>query len=206
MGRELYEALPGLRRGLRRGVRGADRISTARCTTCCRTRTALDRTEYTQPALFAVEVALFRLLARYGVGPDLLIGHSIGELAAAHVAGVSDPGRRRAAGRRARPADAGAARRRRHGRGPGRRGGGARRCCAEGVEIAAVNGPDSVVLSGDDGAVAGRRGALRAPAAGQPLRVSHAFHSAQMDPMLAEFAAVAASLTFRGPASRSSPP
>ncbi|MCD9160982.1 SDR family NAD(P)-dependent oxidoreductase [Streptomyces albireticuli] len=172
----------------------------------------LGRTEFTQGALFAFEVALFRLLESWGVRPDLLLGHSIGEVAAAHVAGVfsledaallvNTRGRLmqalpaggvmvavQATEDEARQALAGS----RSGSGSGSRPGPEDR-----VGIAAVNGPRSVVLSGESAAV-------EALLAGFPdrkarrLDVSHAFHSPLMDPMLDDFRQVLKRIAFAEP-------
>ncbi|KUM81581.1 hypothetical protein AQI84_02210 [Streptomyces griseorubiginosus] len=162
----------------------------------------LNRTGYAQAALFAVEVALYRLVEHWGLRPGLLIGHSIGEFAAAYVAGVwTLP-------------DACALVAARGTLMQGVTADGAMAALAvtpeevgpvlapygDRVGVAAVNGPASVVVSGDRDAV--EEVTARFEAAGrrvQRLRVSHAFHSAHMDTMLDAFAEVLAGVPFRPP-------
>ncbi|MFD6530859.1 type I polyketide synthase [Streptomyces sp. NPDC060184] len=170
----------------------------------------LDRTLYTQPALFALEVALFRLLESWGVRPDVVAGHSVGELAAAHVAGVlalEDAAALVAARARlmqALPeggamvaveadeaevlAELGTRDGEEH---EGRQGA---------VGIAAVNGPSATVMSGEEAAVLAIAERFRARGRRTSrLRTSHAFHSPLMDPMTGGLGEVAEGLTHLPP-------
>ena len=167
----------------------------------------LDRTEFTQPALFALEVALYRLVTSFGLKPDLLIGHSVGELSAAYVAGVLSMedacrlvvGRGRSMGALEGVGAMAAVRASEGEVMEGLSG------FEERLTLAAVNGPDAVVVSGDEVAL-GEWEASFAPAGGDEqerkitrLRVSNAFHSALMDPMLDEFRTLAKGVSFSEP-------
>ncbi|WP_211835316.1 type I polyketide synthase [Streptomyces rhizosphaericus] len=162
----------------------------------------LDHTTYAQAGLFALHIALARLLDSFGVRPDAVIGHSIGEIAAAHVAEVFDlPDACRLVAARATLM----------GHLP--TGGGMATIAATAEElaedlaayggqlgIAALNTPGNTVVSGPIELVADIRATWAAKGRKtRPLTVSHAFHSPLMDPILEPFAQAIDGLTFHRP-------
>ena len=206
MGRGLYDTEPVFRGALDacdaglRGLRDGSLLATLYPLPGVVSR--IQETEWAQPALFSLEYALAQLWSAWGVRPDLLLGHSVGEYVAACLAGVFtlDEGLRLIEAR---------------GRLMGSLPPGGRMAAVIASEsevaaaiaphgarvaIAAVNGPSHVVISGDGDAVDAVVAALEdAEVLSQPLAVSHAFHSSCMDPILDAFEAEASRVSFRAP-------
>ena len=204
MGKELYEAQPAYAKAFEEACEALDpHLDTPlKEAIFGEDEELLNNTAYAQPALFALELALYRLLESQGLTPDLLCGHSIGELSAAHIAGVfSLPDAAKLI----------AARGKLMGALPS---GGAMVAIAateeevataiagkeQELSIAAINGPASVVISGKEQTV--EELAAHFTEQGKKtkrLAVSHAFHSPLIEPMLEEFEAVANSIPYSAP-------
>jgi len=206
MGRQLYDTQPTFRQAL-------ERCDTILCPYLEQPllsvlypaegeNSPLDRTAYTQPALFALEYALYELWSSWGIKPDAVLGHSVGEYVAACVAGVFslEDGLKLIAERsqlmQAQPlggemaavlaTEAQVAE--------------AMTPYAHQVAIAAINSPQNVVISGVGEAVQAVLRKLEAQGIEtRPLRVSHAFHSPLMEPMLEAFEQRASEINYAHP-------
>ncbi|NEO13005.1 MULTISPECIES: type I polyketide synthase [unclassified Moorena] len=207
MGQQLYEQAPTFRQALEQ----CDQILQSYLETSIleilypqeeQKSSILDQTAYTQPAIFALEYALFKLWSTWGIKPNVVMGHSVGEYVAATVAGVFslEDGLKLIAmrGKLMQQLPSG--------------GEMVSVMASESqvteaikeytsqVTIAAVNGPESIVISGESGAIATictsfQKMGIKT----KQLQVSHAFHSPLMEPMLTEFEAVAKQVTYNQP-------
>ncbi|MEU9399211.1 SDR family NAD(P)-dependent oxidoreductase [Streptomyces sp. NPDC048242] len=201
MGGELGEAFPVFVGAFDEVCAGLDPLLPRPLRDVVASGEGLDETGFAQPALFAFEVALFRLLESWGLRPDIVAGHSVGEVAAAHVAGVLSLKdacvlvAARAGLMQALPT-------------------GGVMVAVEATEdevlellpddglvgIAAINGPRAVVVSGEEAAVDAVVDVLRSRGCRtRKLSVSHAFHSPLMDPVLEEFGEAIAGLDYQSP-------
>ncbi len=207
MGRALYETQPTFRAALDQCAEVVDSLLPspllASIFDAAASEDALADTALAQPALFAISFALSTLWRSWGIEPDAVLGHSVGEYAAAQAAGVMDlPTAARLAAIRGRlmasVPDGGAMLSVTAGE-----AGVAAVIADHGddtVAIAAINGPDATVVSGSRAGVDAVQSALEAAGTKtQALRVSHAFHSPLMDPMLDDFEREASAHSFATP-------
>ncbi|MFT7691649.1 MAG: acyl transferase domain-containing protein/acyl carrier protein [Candidatus Latescibacterota bacterium] len=205
MGRELYATQPEFRRVLAAcdaSLRGVLKRPLLEVIYSATDSTHLDETAYTQPALFALECALARMWQSWGIEPRVLMGHSIGEYAAACIAGVFslEEGLKLVAARgrlmQALPKNGAMVSAR-----------ASADIVREAIEphagrvaIAAINGPQSAVFSGEREAVESVAEVLRArDIETKDLAVSHAFHSPLVEPIIDDFFAVANSISYAPP-------
>lgn len=206
MARELYDTAPVFRRALDRcaGILRdlLDRPLLDILYPTDGADEAIHDTGYTQPALFALEWSLAQLWRSWGVEPEVVLGHSVGEYVAACVAGVFsvEDGLRLVAARarlmQALPAGGAML----AVRASEEKVGVYIKEFADKVAVATINGLTDVTISGARAAIEVLAARLKADGiAVTPLKVSHAFHSPLMDPMLEDFALVAAGVTFNRP-------
>ena len=203
MGRQLYETQPTFRHALEE----CDRLlqpylEKSLLEVLYSDSSLLDQTAYTQPALFAIEYALYKLWQSWGIKPDGVLGHSVGEYVSACVAGVysleegikliAERGRlmqslpqKGAMAAIFAPIETVKSVISPYG---------------DQVEIATINSSENIVISGDKEAINRIKADLESQSIEvRLLQVSHAFHSGMMQPILAEFKVIAAKISYKTP-------